>query len=120
MPEDRNRADDSGSINARAIVWTGIALVAVILTAGIAARIAWQTWRPTTSPDGPNAAPTFTIAKPVLDSAPQPALAAYFAEKKNLLNSWQWVDRPAGTARIPLAQAMQLMAQRHAATSEQK
>jgi hypothetical protein len=54
-----------------------------------------------------------TIAGPTLQSAPQPDLARYRAEKQHLLDSGAWLD--AGHARIPIAAAMALLAQPPAA-----
>ena len=49
---------------------------------------------------------------PLLQPAPQPDRAAYFAEKRRLLGSYGWVDRQAGIARIPLDEALRLQAAR--------
>lgn len=45
-----------------------------------------------------------------LETAPQPALAAYLEEKNRLLNSYAWVDRDAGVARVPVELAMRALA----------
>jgi hypothetical protein len=50
-------------------------------------------------------------AAPRLQSAPQPDRAAYYADKERLLSSYGWVDREAGVARIPLQEAMRLVAE---------
>jgi hypothetical protein len=49
---------------------------------------------------------------PLLQPAPQPDREAYLAEKRRLLASYGWVDRQAGIARIPLDDAMALLAAR--------
>ncbi|PLP99159.1 hypothetical protein [Cupriavidus pauculus] len=49
-------------------------------------------------------------ALPLSESAPQPERARYEAEKLAELNGWGWIDKRAGTARIPVARAMALMA----------
>jgi hypothetical protein len=49
---------------------------------------------------------------PLLQPAPQPDRAAYFEEKRRVIDSYGWVDRQAGIARIPLDEAMKLMAAR--------
>ena len=46
---------------------------------------------------------------PALESAPQPDLRRYRAEKQALLEKTGWVDRSAGIARIPIEAAMALM-----------
>jgi hypothetical protein len=54
----------------------------------------------------------FTGAAPLLQPAPQPERAAYFEEKRRVLDSYGWVDRQAGIAHIPLDEAMTLLAAR--------
>jgi len=49
---------------------------------------------------------------PLLQPAPQPDRVAYLTEKRGLLASYGWVDRQAGIARIPLDDAMALLAAR--------
>jgi hypothetical protein len=52
----------------------------------------------------------FAGQAPLLQPAPQPERAAYFAEKRRATGTYGWVDRQAGIARIPLDEAMKLMA----------
>ena len=54
----------------------------------------------------------FDGTKPLLQSAPQPERAAYFAEKRRVTEGYGWVDRRAGIARIPVDEAMTLLAAR--------
>jgi hypothetical protein len=112
MPE----AVEPDNLNTRAIMFTALAILVAILFAFVAAYAmrAWQ--KPATSYSGPNAAFDFKVAAPRLESAPQIDRANYFAEKERLLNSWQWINKQAGVARIPIDAAMQLMAQRNSAT----
>ena len=51
-------------------------------------------------------------AGPRLQPSPQTERAAYFDEKGRLLEGYGWVDRQAGIVRIPLEEAMRLMAER--------
>ncbi|WP_066342980.1 hypothetical protein [Azohydromonas lata] len=53
---------------------------------------------------------TLTIPGPRLQSAPQPDLAAYRAEKAAWLHGRGWVDAGAGIAHIPIEDAMALLA----------
>ncbi|HJU71472.1 MAG TPA: hypothetical protein VJ603_06470 [Paucimonas sp.] len=114
MAEPAIAPDD---VDLRAVLWIVLALVVTILLATAAAYAAWQGWGPASSGSGTGL--VVASAGPRLQSAPQPERAAYFAEKERLLDSWQWIDRQAGIARIPLEQAMQLMVQRNAG-AEQK
>jgi hypothetical protein len=54
----------------------------------------------------------FKGTAPLLQPAPQPDRVRYMQEKRHLLDSYGWVDRQAGIARIPLEEAMRLMAAR--------
>jgi len=56
----------------------------------------------------------FSGKAPLLQPAPQPDRAAYFEEKRRATQSYGWVDRQAGIARIPLDEAMKLMAAKEA------
>ena len=46
---------------------------------------------------------------PALESAPQLDLQRYRDDKRRLLTTSAWVDRSAGIARIPIAEAMTLL-----------
>ncbi len=52
----------------------------------------------------------FAGTTPLLQPAPQPDRAAYLEEKRRKTGTYGWVDRQAGIARIPLDEAMKLMA----------
>lgn len=56
----------------------------------------------------------FKGAAPLLQPAPQPDRVHYMQEKRHVLDSYGWVDRQAGIARIPLDEAMKLLAARGA------
>lgn len=51
------------------------------------------------------------VEGPALESAPQPELQRYRAEKARELEALGWVDARAGIARIPIDSAMRLMAE---------
>jgi hypothetical protein len=53
---------------------------------------------------------TLNIPGPRLQSAPQPDLAAYRAEKEARLHGRGWVDAGQGLVHIPIEDAMALMA----------
>jgi hypothetical protein len=52
---------------------------------------------------------------PMLQSAPQPDLAAYRAEKQQALHGLGWIDAASGVAHVPIETAMALQAARAAA-----
>jgi hypothetical protein len=53
----------------------------------------------------------FVVSGPQLQSAPQIDLARYRREKTQELGQTRWVDARHGVARIPIASAMQLLAE---------
>lgn len=99
-------------IDARGVGWGALAILGGIVFAIVASWLLLRalgeasntSGRTIDSPRGP--------AQPKLQSAPQPDRAAYTAEKEKLLSSYGWVDREAGVARIPLDEAMRLIAAR--------
>lgn len=60
---------------------------------------------------GPNAAPALDIAGPTLQSAPRRDSAAELARQADSLQRLQWLDPAKGAARIPIDDAMRLIAQ---------
>lgn len=114
MPEDLH-VNDADDINLRGVGWGGAMVAAGIVFALVAAYFAFHALQPARGYGGPDAAAGMRIAGPVLETAPQPVRSDYAAEKERLINGYGWVDRKAGIARIPVEQAMQLMAARAAA-----
>jgi len=109
MRETQNRADASG-IALRSVVRAGIAIAVIVALALAGAYAAWRLWQPADGYHGPNTALDVKFALPGLESAPQNAYAAYLAEKERLLHGTQWLDAKAGIARIPIEQAMRILA----------
>jgi hypothetical protein len=60
---------------------------------------------------------TLGVPGPKLQSAPQPELAAYQAEKAARLHGRGWVDAGAGIVHIPIEDAMALLAARAASSA---
>lgn len=98
-------AEQRAAINARAVLAGAAAIVLLLAMAVGGAWLAWERWRPEGGTDGPDAALDFRIAGPLLESAPQ----VRQDDKARLLDSWQWVDRDAGIARIPIDAAIDLL-----------
>jgi hypothetical protein len=48
---------------------------------------------------------------PLLQRTPTGDLASYRAQQARLLDAYAWVDRPSGVVRIPVAEAMRLVAE---------
>jgi len=101
-------------VDVRAVRRGALAIAGGILFAGLAAWFLLHTLGPAANMP-PRSAPlahpesTFSPA-PRLQPAPQQERAAYFAEKARQTGSYGWADREAGIARIPLDEAMRLLA----------
>jgi len=50
--------------------------------------------------------------QPRLQTAPREDFAAFRAGEDALLNGYRWIDKAAGTVRIPIAEAMRLTVER--------
>jgi hypothetical protein len=99
-------------IDARAVRRGAIAIAGGILFAGLAAWLLLRALGPALN-TSPLARPASTFSPaPRLQPAPQPERSAYFAEKARKTGSYGWADREAGIARIPLEEAMRLLAAR--------
>jgi len=98
-------------IHLRAILWVAAGLLLTLMLVGGVVYWLWSDQLPAPWRDAPNTRLDFKVNAPLLDSAPQPGRAAYDKEKQPLLDSWQWLDRSKGVARIPIEQAMALMVQ---------
>lgn len=101
------------AIAAAAIAGTVIAAVVIVLL--------WLNARQM-PPSGRQLEQPYTrlMPGPALQSAPQPELAAYRAQQAERLRSSGWVDAPQRIARIPIDDAMALLAARSASAPEAK
>ncbi len=117
MPEANERRSGSVTdVHARAVSTTAILVLVVI---GIVLGVChWLlgTWHAyANAGNRPLDAPPMA---PMLESAPQDDRARYTAEKEKLLQSYGWIDRQRGIARIPIDRAMAVLAARNAAVRE--
>lgn len=109
MPDYRG-----SDLHVRAMRLTALAIVGTIVLAAVAAALLLRARGPAQN----TPAKPFTGAAPLLQPAPQIERAAYFDEKRRVLDNPGWVDRRAGIARIPLADAMRIMAARSGSAKE--
>jgi hypothetical protein len=110
--QPRRHTEPGDDLNTKAIIRVALILVCVVAVSAAIIFLLWREWRPGKAYGGPNAAMNFQVAQPVLESAPVADRQAYDADKARLLNSWQWIDPQAGIARIPVDQALRIMAER--------
>jgi hypothetical protein len=97
-------------LSTRRIAWIGAAIAGVV--AGVVGFV--LLWLPSRGMplDGQTEGRRTleTVPGPALQSAPQPDLAAYRAEKERLLHRREWVDAAHGIVRIPIEDAMAVLA----------
>ncbi|RZI44019.1 hypothetical protein EGT07_00905 [Herbaspirillum sp. HC18] len=98
-------------IHSRAVLWSVAAIIAAAVLAVLVSYLLLRWWN---VPSAAVPAP----ANSTLQSAPQQERAQYFAEKRRLIESWEWIDRKKGIARIPVEQAMRIMAARNGDKAE--
>jgi hypothetical protein len=97
-------------VNTRAIVGIGAAVVASVLAAVLLVFLLLRAWDIPPRVAEAQLPYRVVIEGPALQSAPQPDLAAYRAEKRQLLEGLVWLDAERGIARIPIGEAMALLA----------
>ena len=102
-------------IAASRIAWVGAAIGAVVVLVVIGVFLLLHAWQMPARTDRVGLPYRQQLAGPVLQSAPQFDLARYRAEKQRVLDGQQPVDPHSGAAPIPVAKAMELLAQRSAA-----
>lgn len=115
MAEDKQATHQPAGISVRGVLWGGLAIAFGITLAALVAYLLWQRWDAPSGaqfPGAPNTGAVPTSVQPLLQSAPQQERAQYFAEKQRLIESWEWIDRQHGIARIPVEQAIRIMAAR--------
>ena len=97
-----------GDLDLRGLRRGALVIVAAIACALVAAALMLRARGPASNtPPRP-----FDGSKPLLQPAPQPERVDYVAEKRRVTEGYGWVDREAGIARIPVDEAMTLLAAR--------
>jgi len=101
----------------RRLLWVGVAIV-FAMTAAIAVVLAILAHRRVPvgglAIDRPS---QLGPELPMLQTAPQPDLAAYKVEKQQALHALGWVDAASGVARVPIEVAMALQVARAASVA---
>ncbi|MEK0083956.1 hypothetical protein [Benzoatithermus flavus] len=116
MPEARaaSAVQEGSEAHARAIFFGGLAVLALIVLIGaglwlLATRL--QRWHAAGQPPAtPIETATIAPPPPRLQVSPASDLAAFRAHEEAELHRLGWVDRQAGRARIPIEDAMRLLA----------
>ena len=95
----------------------------ILFTLSLVVPYGLQTWFKSGRPEGsPSAAEmptaTFPQTAPQLSTEQRVQREAYQAAERQLLDSYEWTDRKAGIARIPIDRAMQIIAQQNRQTEK--
>jgi hypothetical protein len=102
----------------RPIVWAGVGALVVMLLIFVFVRWIYSSYVTREATQSPAANPLTSSygrqlpPEPRLQTKPVQDLRTLHAAEDAVLNSYGWVDRQAGTVRIPIARAMELLAQR--------
>lgn len=96
-----------GEIATRPIAWTGLAIGLTVAGAIVAVFLLLHWWQ--VSP-GADRTTQVRIPDPMLQPAPQLDLRAYREEKQRLVDGAAWLDAQHTLARIPVADAMAMLA----------
>lgn len=99
-------------IDARRIAIAGGSIALVVALVVVVVFLLLRVWQMPARTDRVRLPYQMLPPVPALQSAPQLDLAAYRDEKQRILDGSAWVDAQQGIARIPIAAAMQLLAQR--------
>ncbi len=105
-------------IAVRPIAWVGLTIAAVVASVVAGVFLLLRLWGTAPGATRVDLPARLERPEPALQSAPQLDLARYRAEKERLLRTAAWVDADRGIARIPIADAMALLAARPASAPE--
>jgi hypothetical protein len=106
---------EASDVNIRAIFAAGFGL---ILVAALIHVLVWLLFLFFAGREGATVSPRYPLAaseatrlppEPRLQTAPREDLRALRAREEAILNSYSWVDRNAGTVRIPIKEAMRII-----------
>lgn len=111
---------EATDVNARAIVLflLGLSIVAVVIQIGLAVLFGYlerrESRRERALGQAPAVAPAVPLPspQPPLQVNPRNDLAALRAEEDLLLGEYAWIDRDLGLVRIPIARAIEIVAER--------
>src|SRR5689334_20042422 len=99
-----------GDIAVRPIAWVALTIAGVVALVVVAVFLLLHLWHTDAGADRVRMPDPVAVPGPALQSAPQPDLAAYRAEKQRLLATAALLDAQRGIARIPIADAMAMLA----------
>jgi hypothetical protein len=116
MPEPTNKKYETADVTWRTILWPVATLAFLVLATFLVTVIMLRFWsKPHTTGAGGFSAkvePTQAAPEPRLQVAPAGDLKKLRAIEDAKLRQYEWIDRQAGIAAIPIERAMELLAAR--------
>ena len=116
MPEAANRKYETADLGWRTILWPVVTLAVLVLATFLVTIIMLRLWsKPQATGAGGFSAriePTQAAPEPRLQVAPPADLKKLRAIEDARLRQYQWIDRQAGIAAIPIERAMEILAGR--------
>ena len=97
-------------VNARVIVGAGLGIGLMVILVVLTVFLLLNYWDLSPRADSAQLPYQLVVEGAALESAPQFDLARYRSEKRELLESSEWVDAQRGIVRIPIANAMDILA----------
>jgi hypothetical protein len=112
-PTRSSPGHETRDVSVRGVSWFAVALLAsaLVIYAGVAGLYRFFEQQHL-SPDGPSRIalhPHPVAPPPRLQTNPALDLAQYEAAQQSKLNTYGWIDKPAGIIHIPIARAMDLI-----------
>ena len=110
--------NDVNDVNVRAVFGFGVGLTVVGLTVYLIVWLMFVYFDRREAPAGPAEFPlavgheAWQPPEPRLQVTPREDLRQLLSRQRQQLDSYQWVDKAAGTVRIPIGEAMKLTVQR--------
>ncbi|HZE14015.1 MAG TPA: hypothetical protein VE086_09670 [Chthoniobacterales bacterium] len=112
----RQPGHETRDANVRAVTWFAVGLVISAIAIHLAVGALWPLFaKQHPSPDPPSRIvlePHVLAPEPRLQANPIPEMNQLRASEDKKLNSYGWIDKQHGIARIPIDRAMDLVAQR--------
>lgn len=105
----------ASDVHARGVMWFGIGLAASLAVISLLVYLLLRCLtaaHPSAAGWSRNLNPQVSVPPPQLQSDPARDLAELRAREDRILHSHGWIDRGAGTIRIPIERAIELTAER--------
>jgi hypothetical protein len=116
MPEATDRKYETADVGGRTILWPVVTLAVLVLATFLVTIIMLRLWsKPHATGAGGFSArvdPTQAAPEPRLQVTPAVDLKKLRAIEDARLRQYEWIDRQAGIAAIPIERAMEMLAER--------